>query len=207
MSLITKTFTFTVGATIIASEHNTNFDTLYNDYNGNITNSNISASAAIEDTKLGQITTTSKVSGAALTALANIPSAAGLIPLANIPNILQIANLSRDMSLASGTQALVLSGTSFTPTAAIILSSLNQSQILSLGLDDGSRHLSVSSIKLGGTSSYLYDSSFSVRAITAGGTTEYRGLINSFNAGGASITWTKVGSPVGTLSLAVGFLR
>ncbi len=31
MSLITKTFTFVAGTAIIASEHNSNFDTLYND--------------------------------------------------------------------------------------------------------------------------------------------------------------------------------
>ena len=61
MALISKTFTFTAGATIIASEHNTNFDTLYSEINGNIDNANIKASAAIVDSKLAQITTASKV--------------------------------------------------------------------------------------------------------------------------------------------------
>ena len=67
MALITKPFTFASGATIIASEHNDNFDTLYNDYNGNITNANIAAGAGIVDTKLAQITTPDKVSTAAIT--------------------------------------------------------------------------------------------------------------------------------------------
>lgn len=66
MSLINKPNTFTVGATIIASEHNANFDTIYNDYNGNIDNLNISASAAIVDTKLAQIVTPGKVDVSAL---------------------------------------------------------------------------------------------------------------------------------------------
>lgn len=87
MALITKPKTFTVGATIVASEHNSNFDTIYDDYNGNITNANISGSAAIADSKLAQITTASKVSGAALTSLTSIVSGAGEIPLANIPTI------------------------------------------------------------------------------------------------------------------------
>ena len=52
MSLVTKPHTFTVGNNIIASEHNSNFDTLYNDYNGNITDVNIKSSAAITNTKL-----------------------------------------------------------------------------------------------------------------------------------------------------------
>jgi len=52
MSLITKGFVFTAGNTIVASEHNTNFDTLYNEINGGLTNANISASASIANTKL-----------------------------------------------------------------------------------------------------------------------------------------------------------
>ena len=51
-STITKPNTFSAGAVIVASEHNSNFDTIYNDYNGSITNVNISASAAIAATKL-----------------------------------------------------------------------------------------------------------------------------------------------------------
>jgi len=52
MALIVKPNTFSSGAVITASEHNENDDTIYNDYNGNITNVNISGSAAIANTKL-----------------------------------------------------------------------------------------------------------------------------------------------------------
>lgn len=52
MSTITKLYTFSSGATILAEEHNTNFDTLYNWANGNITNSNIKSGAAIALSKL-----------------------------------------------------------------------------------------------------------------------------------------------------------
>lgn len=108
MAIVSKPYTFSAGASIIASEHNSNFDTLYNDYNGNITNANISnsaaisysklnlatsivnadvsASAAIVDTKLATISTAGKVSGAALDSLASIPSGAGSIPSANLVN-------------------------------------------------------------------------------------------------------------------------
>lgn len=83
MALVSKPFTWTVGATIVASEHNSNFDTIYSDYNGNITNANISGSAAISDSKLAQITSASKVSGAALSGLSSIPTGAGAVPLKN----------------------------------------------------------------------------------------------------------------------------
>lgn len=52
MAIISKPFTFTAGATIIASEHNSNFDTIYSDYNGGIENVNIDANAAIAASKL-----------------------------------------------------------------------------------------------------------------------------------------------------------
>lgn len=67
MGLITKDYTFTTGSTIVASEHNTNFDVLYNEINGGLSNSNIAANAGIVDTKLAQITTPGKVSTDALT--------------------------------------------------------------------------------------------------------------------------------------------
>lgn len=71
MAIIAKPYTFSAGATIIASEHNSNFDTLYNDYNGNITNANLSASASIADSKLAQITTSGKVSYTSISGVIN----------------------------------------------------------------------------------------------------------------------------------------
>lgn len=71
MAIISKPNTFSTGATIIAAEHNANFDTIYNDYNGNIENVNISATAAITDGKLAQITSAQKISAGAITGGAN----------------------------------------------------------------------------------------------------------------------------------------
>ena len=48
-----------------------------------ITNAKVSSSAAIADTKLAQITTPSKVSGASITSLTSVPSGAGVLPDAN----------------------------------------------------------------------------------------------------------------------------
>lgn len=51
-SIITKPNTYSPGQTLPASSLNSNFDTIYNDYNGNITNANISGSANIALSKL-----------------------------------------------------------------------------------------------------------------------------------------------------------
>lgn len=67
MGLISVPYTFSAGAVIVASEHNSNFSTIYNEFNGSISNANISASAAIADTKLATISTAGKVNISALT--------------------------------------------------------------------------------------------------------------------------------------------
>lgn len=84
MAIISIPNTFSAGAVIVAAQHNSNFSTIYSDYNGNVTNANISASAAIVDSKLNQIITAGKVSGAALTSLSSTPGGAGLLPAANL---------------------------------------------------------------------------------------------------------------------------
>ena len=84
MALIVKPYTWSAGATIIAAEHNSVADTIYNEFNGNIDNNNIKLNAGIVDSKLSQITTAAKVSGTALANLASIPSGAGVIPNVNL---------------------------------------------------------------------------------------------------------------------------
>ena len=67
MPLIVKPFTFSAGAIIVASQHNSNTDTVYNLVNGTLDTTNLAANAAIADTQLAQITTAGKVSVASLT--------------------------------------------------------------------------------------------------------------------------------------------
>lgn len=52
MGLESKPYTFSVGSTIKSSEHNSNFDTLYNLVNGGIDTDNIDSSANIANTQL-----------------------------------------------------------------------------------------------------------------------------------------------------------
>lgn len=67
-----------------------------------ITNDKVSPTAGIVDTKLAQIATASKVSGAALTLLPNIPSGAGVIPVANIPDLAASKITTGQLAIARG---------------------------------------------------------------------------------------------------------
>ena len=63
-----------------------------------IVNADISASAAIADTKLDTIATAGKVSGAAITLLTSLPAGAGVIPSANLPSSVQTLFIAAESS-------------------------------------------------------------------------------------------------------------
>jgi hypothetical protein len=67
MGQVSKTYTFASGASILAEEFNTNYDTLYTEFNGKIDNTNIKTGAGITDDKLATITSANKVNISALT--------------------------------------------------------------------------------------------------------------------------------------------
>lgn len=209
MSLISIPFTFTVGAVIVASQHNSNFSTIYSDYNGNITDANIAALAAISDTKLAQITTAGKVSGASLTSLSSIISGAGVIPIANLatgtatgvkfirddntlqPLSFKMGSFTRDVSSASSTQTVT--GVGFTPKRVIFLMALAAGTIpeASIGMDDGT---TAQSIAFNGSSNFRAQT-FSLVYNQTNNVDFTTGVIQSFNSDGFVINWVKTGSP------------
>lgn len=52
MAITAKPETFTSGTAIVASEHNSNFDAIFNDYNGNVTDANCAAAMSLALSKL-----------------------------------------------------------------------------------------------------------------------------------------------------------
>jgi len=75
MAQVNKPYVFQDGQVAEAPQVNSDFDALYNVINGNLDNTNISPSAAINDSQLAQIVTGGKVSGLALTAMSSTPGA------------------------------------------------------------------------------------------------------------------------------------
>lgn len=104
MALISKPYTFSAGAVIVAAEHNSNFDAIYADYNGNITNANLSASAAIALSKIS-FTTALTMSGAILkpTKGADVASVAGAITLGEDGNQFDITGTNAITSITAKT--------------------------------------------------------------------------------------------------------
>jgi hypothetical protein len=129
MALVTKTYTFVAGTTIVASEHNTNLDTLFNLVNGNIDNANIKASAGIVDTKLAQITTASKVHGTSITGLASVPSGAGVLPAVNVG--LQTGSARNTVNYQTGA---VATGTTVLPIDDTIPQNTEGDQYMTLAI-------------------------------------------------------------------------
>ena len=75
MSIIVKPNSTANGTTADGAKVSANFDTIYADYNGNITDANIAASG---------ITTYGKVNGAAISNLSGMAVGAGALPIANL---------------------------------------------------------------------------------------------------------------------------
>ena len=85
---------------------------------GGIGNDDIAAGAGIVDTKLAQIATANKVSGAALITLASIPAGAGVIPSANIPAPTLDNIVFCEPTQADGTVATIVADTTHKLKAA-----------------------------------------------------------------------------------------
>jgi len=207
MAIVSIPNVFTVGATIVASQHNSNFSTIYSDYNGNITDANISGSAAISNSKLAQITTAGKVSGAALTSLSSIPSGAGAIPLLNLSSACSVVQDTYAMNTASGNQTI--SGAGFTPTKVIILAVVDNTSAASWGFDDATTHAGFYDSAFGTTSTvYGTMTSASIGLYTTSATVNQVGYVSSFNSDGCVITWTRsVSVPAGTANLTFMFFK
>lgn len=106
MASITKPNTFSSGSVISSSQVNENFDEIYDEFNGSISNANLSASAAIADTKLATISTAGKVN---ITALVATSQAQG--------DVLYASSGSAISRLGAGTagQALTTGGAAANP--------------------------------------------------------------------------------------------
>lgn len=68
MGLVTKPHTFSTGGTILASEHNSNLDTLYTLVNGNIEAANLANGAVTENKIADDSVATAKIQDASITA-------------------------------------------------------------------------------------------------------------------------------------------
>lgn len=164
---------------------------------GEIVNADISASAAIVDTKLAQIATASKVDGAALTGLANIPAGAGTIPTDNLPSLPTTHSngiITRAASASSGavTTAHGLSGT---PTKVMLFFAQETGGELEFGVGqyDANGQSSWSVDATSGSEYFESSTTQAIQILQAAGVGQ-TGIV-SVDGTNITITWTKEGTP------------
>lgn len=176
---------------------------------GQIVNADINASAAIADTKLGTISTAGKVTGDALTSLANVPAGAGKLPAANISgNTVKHGQTTRDNTVANSTQTIA-HGLGVTPSfvrITAICTNINASSesVISHGKYNGT------------TTQVVYYQIRVTATASAGGSYDTTNMIYMTDAAGAnkniatitvdatniSLAWTKTGTPQGTTGIS-----
>ena len=109
MATITRTYDFADGTTAEADQVDKEFDTIYNDYNGGISNDNISASAAIAISKivtatLATLTGTETLTNKRITKReVTIASSATPTPNSDITDIYTITALAENTVVAAPT--------------------------------------------------------------------------------------------------------
>ena len=212
-----RSYTYISGSTISPSDVTTNEDNIYNYLtrgvdtyadssittddvlDGTLTNTDISGTAVISVTKIadGSVSNTEfQYLDGVTSAIQTQINTKGDILYADTR--FKVGSFTRDTILASGTQAVT--GVGFTPKAVLFFALQNQSREISWGFDDGT--IAQSTYDDQASAGTYQTSSISISDEETSGTTAYEGIVSSFGSDGFTITWTKTGSPTGTLTIA-----
>lgn len=133
MSVVAKPYTFSAGGTIIAAEHNSNFDTLYSAINGNLDTNNLKSNAGIVDTQLAQISSTGKVSTTALTGTIAIGNLGAVLDKITTGLLIDGSGSPIIAGVASGCIAVPFTGTI---TNVKVFADVATSAVIDLWMDD-----------------------------------------------------------------------
>jgi hypothetical protein len=109
----------------------------------------------------------------------------------------KVGSFTRDENTVSGTQAIT--GVGFTPRAVIFFAvDAGQSNMASWGFDTLTNHCVILDYTNVTAGRYTYDTGTSISVAVSSGN-YYAGYVSAFGADGFTITWTRTGSPGGTL--------
>lgn len=111
----------------------------------------------------------------------------------------KVGSFQRDQATASGTQAVT--GVGFSPKAVIFFAAQADAVgKMSVGLDDGATPVQIADRNNIGAGTWSALDPVSIN-IFESGSNIYSGKIQSLDADGFTITWTRTGSPTGTLTI------
>jgi hypothetical protein len=177
MAIIVIPNVFSAGNTIIASQHNSNFATIYNDYNGNITDSNVAAGAAIEYSKLQLVNSIKSTDLLSTTIIGTSNGGTGSSSNANAANGAVVLNSSSQLPVVSGINLTNIGNSSVTG----ILGAWSLSSFVSETIYQASTDIIIfiTGGNVNGTSTYYSDSSSNPTTVR-----------NSIGSGGGNGTWS-----------------
>jgi len=117
---------------------------------------------------------------------------------------IKVDSFSRDISLASGNQAI--SGIGFRPSYITLIASAGGTDKSSIGFSDGLRNrVHVQGVN-GTTGEFEVSTSLAIRLYDGGSGNRYEGNI-TFDSDGFTIAWTKTGTTTGTAVIAFTAFR
>lgn len=110
----------------------------------------------------------------------------------------KIVSFTRDVTTASGTQAVT--GVGFTPQSVFFLVATAADNNTSWGFSTASENMVIFDNGDAAADTYGVETDRSVQIEQAAGA-RYHGAMSSFNSDGFTFSWTKVGSPTGTITI------
>lgn len=110
----------------------------------------------------------------------------------------KITSFTRDISTASGTQAIT--GIGFQPDVVLFLYGVSGESPGGFGIDDGTNHYTYANGYEVTAGSFVLSGAASINLFRAVGNS-YAGAVTTLGADGFTITWTKTGSPTGTATV------
>ncbi len=157
MATITKTYEFVDATTAEAAEVNTNFDTIYNEFNGSIDNGNIKAAAAIAGSKVdltsgtGAITMTGALGVTGAATISTTLGVTGVATFTATPKTDHIAenttshgvSIDNKLTVKSTVQTIVTATDGSTVTFDMSLGNIQQVTLA------GNRTLALSNVSVG----------------------------------------------------------
>lgn len=127
------------------------------------------------------------------------------IPIGNISGTrFKIGTFTRDVSLASGTQAIT--GVGFQPKAVLFLVFIGSTSQMSIGIDTDTEMCVIADQHGTSANTWTGLTTMSILLIV-NASNYYQGNVNSFDSDGFTINWTKNNSPTGTASIYFLALR
>ena len=160
-----------------------------------VVDASIASGAAIDAAKIANGTVSSaefqRLNGVTSDIQTQLDAAGG----ANV----KVGSFTRDTSASVGTQ--VVSGIGFTPKSVIFLAVQDGTHEMSMGLDDGTDARVVHNDHPTTADTFALNTTKSIRTIHASGGNTFNGKITALASGQFTVTWDKVGSPTGTLTV------